>query len=78
GDEFVITGEISTEEQILIINEGIKRNVDRRNSANTTGLNVSVCIGVAKYTPQMKCASEFLSAAYTSLCAAKKCQNMKN
>ena len=30
GDEFVITGEISTEEQILIINEGIKRNVDRR------------------------------------------------
>ena len=78
GDEFVITGEISTEEQILIINEGIKRNVDRRNDANNRPWNVSVCIGFAKYTQTMTCVSEFLSAAYTSLCAAKKCQNMKN
>ena len=72
GDEFVITGEISTEEQILIINEGIKRNVARRNGANGRNWNVSVCIGFAKYTPEMECASQFLAEAYTSLCNAKK------
>ena len=78
GDEFVIAGEISTEEQILIINEGIRRNVARRNDANGRNWNVSVCIGFAKYTQTMTCVSDFLSEAYASLCAAKKSQNIKN
>jgi len=72
GDEFVITGEISTEEQILIINEGIKRTVERRNSENEREWNVSVSIGFARYLPQMKCLSDFFSAASASLCEAKK------
>lgn len=72
GDEFVITGEISTEEQILIINEGIKRNMARRNSANGRDWNVSVSIGFAKYMPEMKCVPDFFSEASASLSTAKK------
>ncbi len=72
GDEFVIAGEISTEEQILIINEGIRRNVARRNDANGRAWNVSVSIGFAKFTPEMECAAQFLAEAYASLCNAKK------
>lgn len=72
GDEFVITGEISTEEQILIINEGIKRTVERRNSENEREWNVSVSIGFSKYMPDMESLSDFFSAASASLCEAKK------
>ena len=66
------SGEISTEEQILIINEGIKRNMARRNSANGRNWNVSVSIGFAKYMPEMKCVPDFFSEASASLSAAKK------
>lgn len=72
GDEFVVVGEISSEEQVLVINNGIMKNLERFNYENEREWNVSLSIGYAKFLPEKETLPDFIVEAQKALAEAKK------